>query len=247
MALTAVGGGVTVALIVKALPMATITPMIASMGKVGAEGIVTVAASSHAVQNWFRELLNVRQGVDGADLLHMHTTYKLEAARSFLENMVSCVASGPDGKAYRLHQVQQAEAALIEGRTLLQSAGAVTMPHKDHKDPKEEDLRSLWPHLLHCHHLLICVTYWHASNLGENPVNGFRTAVNAINNMFADFYHRRQWAQAETFYRDSKTKQVDDHYGAWGGRSWERQIECLQRQGSESHPTFTVQLINTFD
>ena len=225
--MAATGIAVAGALVTKALPMAYITPLISTVGTASAEAVVHGVATTHAIQNWFSELLNVRRSVDEADLVQLQTVYKIEAARTHLELMVSRQGVSPQDEAYRLHQVQQAEAALIEGRALLRSAGAVTMVHDDKKD----DPRSLWPHLLHCHHLLICITYWHASDLGKNPPTGFRTAVTAVNSMFEDFGQRRAWAQSQTFYKESKTKQVDNHYIHWGGQAWERQIEQVQRQG----------------
>jgi hypothetical protein len=221
MAMTAAGVA-GAALVVKALPMASLTTLASSVATSGGGAAAGAAATCEKVQNWLRAMVGMRSAVDHEGIMDFHAMAGLTAAQTYLQMMV---ASGD--REEQMRYLYSALHKLVEGRDALLRAGALSVARSPHKD---DDAKSYWAHLMHTNYMLICVTYWRASRFGEAPQEGLRVATPHMSNFFQDFVTRRSSAQSETFYTNSKTAKVDEHWQHFG-MVWVRQLETAQQQG----------------
>lgn len=83
-----------------------------------------------------------------------------EVAKDHLTNAAAAVDRSED----QMRQLLAAETALTQARQKLLKWESFT----------RQEQTTLFPHLVECHHLLICTTYWVASDLGLNPQAGLK-------------------------------------------------------------------------
>ena len=121
----------------------------------GAEGF-SIACGKN-INNWARWWTNKQKEVGVKAFRNAVAQAKYLSAGDYLEN----ATRSADGSEDQKRNLQKAEECLVEARNDL-------LPWTD--DPVLRDS------LIHCHHLLICVTYWNASEMGKDPGTGIRRA-----------------------------------------------------------------------